>query len=263
MIHPIYLELQQLGLLDVADDVYGSTHAARFSDDLKNIVPGLQRFSEILEIAPYTGWVSIQLRKMGYAVSIVQSEHDQRRFQKRFDHYGITSRTALFPSERIPYPPESFDMVIFCEILEHFSFNPVPTLLQIRDVLKPDGLLYLTTPNQATLRNALKLVAGRPINESMSSFITIPDHATYDPEAHLNYGLHWREYTMGELCALLQATGFRIRTRRFRMYPVQQGNRGGLARDMLRRLYRSLYHMWPAGVGAVLEVVAFREPAAA
>ncbi len=40
-----------------------------------------------------------------------------------------------------------FDVIIMTEVLEHFNFQPVPTLKKIRDALAPDGLLYLSTPD--------------------------------------------------------------------------------------------------------------------
>ena len=43
---------------------------------------------------------------------------------------------------------EQFDLIIMTEVLEHFNFQPVPTLRKIRDALAPGGLLLLSTPNQ-------------------------------------------------------------------------------------------------------------------
>lgn len=41
-----------------------------------------------------------------------------------------------------------FDVIIMTEVLEHFNFQPVPTLKKIRDALAPDGVFFLSTPNQ-------------------------------------------------------------------------------------------------------------------
>lgn len=45
----------------------------------------------------------------------------------------------------IPVPAESFDAVICSQVLEHI-FTPAEFLTEIRRVLRPDGLLLLTTP---------------------------------------------------------------------------------------------------------------------
>lgn len=256
MTHPVLEELRKLGLSQTDDEVYGVQHAGRFEEDLKAILPLLQGSSQILEIAPYIGWLAIQLRKRGYAVSAVEPEHYQSQLQRRYDHYGIITKCAVFPKDRIPYPPKSFDIVIFRETLEHFAFNPVPVLRQIYEVLKPGGSLYVTTPNQATLKNAVKLAVGRSINESVTNFFYDPSR--YDMQGYLDFGMHWREYTMDQLCLLLEKAGFEIRSRRFRMYPsVKEFRRRGV-REILRPVYRSLYLVLPSVVGSLLEVVAAR-----
>jgi SAM-dependent methyltransferase len=43
---------------------------------------------------------------------------------------------------------EPFDLIIMTEVLEHFNFQPVPTLRKIHDALAPGGLFLLSTPNQ-------------------------------------------------------------------------------------------------------------------
>ncbi len=42
---------------------------------------------------------------------------------------------------------DGFDVIIMTEVLEHFNFQPVPTLSKIRGALAPDGLLFLSTPD--------------------------------------------------------------------------------------------------------------------
>jgi len=71
-------------------------------------------------------------------------------------------------------------------------------LTEIRRVLKPTGMLALTTPNVARLDNVRRMVAGENV---------------YDPySSHGAYGRHNREYTQEELFQLLSANGFSIKT---------------------------------------------------
>jgi len=213
----------------------------------------------VLEIAPYVGWLSIALTKLGHKVSTVQPEHHQSQLQARFDHYGIETKIARFPRDPLPFKAESFDAVIFCETLEHFAFNPVPVLQQMRQVLKPGGKLYLTTPNQAHLKNAIKLLAGHTINDSASSFFH--NDNCYDPEGHLEFGLHWREYSMADLALLLEKSGFTVERRRFRVYKSKPKTRTSIAHRLGKAAYRALYMLRPSLAGSMLEVVAQR-PAA-
>jgi glycosyltransferase involved in cell wall biosynthesis/SAM-dependent methyltransferase len=99
--------------------------------------------------------------------------------------------------DRFPYEDDQFDVVLFCEIIEHLLSDPVHALSEIRRVLKPGGLLVLTTPNVARLDNVRKLIAGENVYDPYSG---------YGP-----YGRHNREYTPQDLFQLLSANGFHVR----------------------------------------------------
>jgi SAM-dependent methyltransferase len=100
--------------------------------------------------------------------------------------------------DRLPYPDDHFDVILFCEVLEHMTNDPMAALMEIRRVLKPRGQLILTTPNIVCANNVLKIVQGKNVNDRYSA---------YGP-----YGRHNREYTANEVAALLIQTGFAITT---------------------------------------------------
>jgi SAM-dependent methyltransferase len=107
-------------------------------------------------------------------------------------------KTVMFNVEEdvFPFDTGSFDVVLFCELLEHLLMNPVAVLGEIRRVLKPGGTLVLTTPNVARIDNAAAMVVGRNI---------------YDPYSGFGpYGRHNREFTRHELHHLLEFTGFEV-----------------------------------------------------
>jgi SAM-dependent methyltransferase len=110
--------------------------------------------------------------------------------------HEVPFRSALFNMEEgtFPYDDDSFAVVLFCEIIEHLLMNPLHALGEIRRVLRPNGLLVLSTPNVARLGNVLSIAAGENIYDPYSG---------YGP-----YGRHNREYTMHELVHLLRFAGF-------------------------------------------------------
>lgn len=69
----------------------------------------------------------------------------------------ITPHARTGSVERIPYPDNTFDRVLFCEVIEHVE-DDARALREIRRVLKPDGRLVVTTPSLRGLRatSALK-----------------------------------------------------------------------------------------------------------
>lgn len=100
--------------------------------------------------------------------------------------------------EKFPFEDAEFDVVLFCEIIEHLLMNPVAVLKEIKRTLKPNGALILTTPNVSRLENVTKMVAGVNIYDPYSG---------YGP-----YGRHNREYNRHELCLLLKYLGFTLDT---------------------------------------------------
>jgi SAM-dependent methyltransferase len=114
------------------------------------------------------------------------------------DEHAQPQTSDLFnvEQETFPYPDSTYDIVLFCEIIEHLLMDPMCALREIHRVLRPGGRVVVTTPNVARLENVLRLVGGVNI---------------YDPyTAATPYGRHNREYTMDELVQLLSFAGFDV-----------------------------------------------------
>lgn len=59
-----------------------------------------------------------------------------------------------------PFEPESFDVIVACEILEHL-FVLEPLLQRLYDTLRPGGLFIGSVPNAFRVKNRLKFLFGR------------------------------------------------------------------------------------------------------
>jgi SAM-dependent methyltransferase len=118
-------------------------------------------------------------------------EAERKTITFTFEHFNIER-------EPFPYADETFDVVLFCEIIEHLLTDPVAVLGEIRRVLKPQGSLILTTPNVSRLENVTRMVAGANIYDPYSG---------YGP-----YGRHNREYNKHDLYLLLGYAGFSLET---------------------------------------------------
>ena len=104
-----------------------------------------------------------------------------------------------------PYPEAHFDAVLFCEMLEHLHTDPLGVLAEINRILRPGGLLLLTTPNisgchsvEYALRGESPYVYGKFESRGAST------------------DRHNREYTPAETARLARAAGFdtiRLETR--------------------------------------------------
>lgn len=108
--------------------------------------------------------------------------------------FDMRFTSADIETQPIPFEDERFDLVFFCEVLEHFIVDPFHALLEIRRTLRTGGHLVLTTPNVARLENVARMLAGQNI---------------YDPySGHGPHGRHNREYTRHEVAWLLKSLGF-------------------------------------------------------
>jgi glycosyltransferase involved in cell wall biosynthesis/SAM-dependent methyltransferase len=119
---------------------------------------------------------------------IVNSKYDER--------HTFRFRTFNIEKDKFPYGDASLDVVLFCEIIEHLTADPVAALGQICRVLRPGGHLVLTTPNVSRRENQHRLAHG---------------HNIYDPYSRYGiYGRHNREYTVAELSGLVSNLGFEV-----------------------------------------------------
>jgi len=72
---------------------------------------------------------------------------------------GVEVAQADVENYAFPFRPESFDVVVAGEIIEHMT-DPDHFLREIARVLKPNGHCILTTPNLASWYNRLLLLLG-------------------------------------------------------------------------------------------------------
>ena len=90
-------------------------------------------------------------------------------------------------AENIDRPDDSFDVVVSKEVIEHL-INPLDLLRQAYRLLRPGGILVLSTPNKDSLHLRVNRLFGRP------DFMCAGDHI--------------REFTYREMQDMLVKAGF-------------------------------------------------------
>ena len=55
------------------------------------------------------------------------------------EQYTFSCRCFDIERDAFPYPDNTFDLVTWCEVIEHLTLNPVWALSEIHRVLKPGG----------------------------------------------------------------------------------------------------------------------------
>jgi SAM-dependent methyltransferase len=164
----------------------------------------------VLEISSFLGVMDIALAKMGcevhtYDIPEFQNNSTLNKLYKEYNVHPSSGFLHEVWENELPYPDNHFDGVIFSEVIEHLNFNPLPLFQEMNRILKQDGILYITTPNQANLMNRFKILTGRSIRNSIADSVI-----QVDQTRQTICGIHWREYTLSELNELLEVTGFTI-----------------------------------------------------
>ncbi|MHB8465908.1 MAG: methyltransferase domain-containing protein [Acidimicrobiales bacterium] len=99
-------------------------------------------------------------------------------------------------SGRLPYEVGAFDVVTCWEVFEHLGRDPMALLWECNRVLRPGGLLVMTTPNVVSARSLRAVLGGgHPYLWSQFQAVGVLDR-------------HQREYTPNEIRMLLTDAGF-------------------------------------------------------
>jgi 2-polyprenyl-3-methyl-5-hydroxy-6-metoxy-1,4-benzoquinol methylase len=96
-----------------------------------------------------------------------------------------------------------FDFVVFSEVLEHLKLPAARAIHEVAGLLRPGGLLLLTTPNVARLAHIEALAAGENFLEPFDE--SIPPNG--DPTDFVE---HVREYSVREVIEAVEAAGFGV-----------------------------------------------------
>ena len=107
----------------------------------------------------------------------------------------VSCAAANVELDPLPYQDETFDVVLFTEVIEHLLLAPQHALREFHRVLKPHGVCIVSTPNAVSAKMLLMHAMNR---NPASAYYASP------------YDRHNREYTLGELRSILSATGFKV-----------------------------------------------------
>jgi glycosyltransferase involved in cell wall biosynthesis/SAM-dependent methyltransferase len=187
---------------------YAGHHTSRFVKTLE-MTPAGDPSKSILEMGAYmqiTPALKFQLcygkvrgcyfGRLGHTDHKSLIAEDGQSFECDVDH---------FDAERdiYPYPSESFDTVLNCELIEHLFGDPMHMMSEINRILKPGGHVLITTPNLGSLRAISGILQG--YHPSFFPAYIRPRKEDEEPEAR-----HNREYVPMEIQHLLTDSGFEV-----------------------------------------------------
>lgn len=190
-------------------DEYAAVHLARYLHTLRHM-PTRSAFSSaatsVLEIGTSFVFPDILLGRFGFDHVDVTHFDDslgkgsQEIHLERDTRFNVlTGFNVNLEHERVPVADGKYDMVICMEVIEHLELDPMFMLFEINRILKPGGLLYMSTPNVISARNVFKILKGYAPHFFMK----------YSRER--TYYRHNIEYAPNQLLSMTNAAGFSTR----------------------------------------------------
>lgn len=140
----------------------------------------------------------------------------QKSRESQLNSSGIAYLHYNMERDDAELPQNSFDIIIFGEVLEHLAVSPRVIFKKLYAMLKKDGILITTTPNFLSFANRIKCLMGLSPLEEVRENLQNPGH--------------FREYSMKELKEYITGAGFEILTTE---YPTYWNSI-----EMLLRLYK-------------------------
>lgn len=97
---------------------------------------------KLLDVGCGGGRFLNRMQKRGWQVE--GTDFDEQATKKVTSRYGITTHVGDLP--QCALPANSFDVITMSQTIEHL-YDPLATLRECLRILKPGGLLVMTTPN--------------------------------------------------------------------------------------------------------------------
>jgi SAM-dependent methyltransferase len=190
---------------------YHRNHLNRYLATMER-VRHLPRSTRVLEVGATPFGMTVLMRE--FLFDFVQptgfAESDSKRAQQVYSEkvvlgkpqegHGFEFDLQCFNIEKHkwPFPDDSFDLAICCEVFEHLSLDPMFAMAEANRVMRLGGTLLISVPNVLCVSNLYKMVDGR----SPNSF------PVYRPRGECLR--HNRELTPTELATMFKAAGFEV-----------------------------------------------------
>ncbi|MGK2961044.1 MAG: class I SAM-dependent methyltransferase [Gemmatimonadaceae bacterium] len=111
---------------------------------------------------------------------------------------GIDFR--LHNGQGIPFEPDAFDMVMMHDVLEHIHDSPRELLNDLMERTTPEGILFITVPNQVNIKKRIEVLLGRTNLTAYETFYW----------SDIPWRGHVREYVRDDLVKLADYLGLDI-----------------------------------------------------
>jgi 2-polyprenyl-3-methyl-5-hydroxy-6-metoxy-1,4-benzoquinol methylase len=151
-------DLPELWYKDVYDnDKYADMRMQRYAELLS---PYLLEGAKLLDIGCYTARLLDFLPK-NKQIEYWGVDFDEKALEIA-KQKGANVRFVKFDSEPILFE-NKFDIIVAGEVLEHL-INPAKILEQMQQLIKPDGIVLISLPNECTIYHRIMCLFGKGVD---------------------------------------------------------------------------------------------------
>jgi SAM-dependent methyltransferase len=133
----------------------------------------------------------------------------EQTFADAMQTVGVPVLRTDIETDRWPLESACASAVVLTEVIEHLYVDPIRALLEVNRILKPRGILLISTPNLLSIRNRANFLRGAMAPVIQSPFLA------FLQKSRLGHFGHVRLYAPSELREMLGALGFETRFRFF------------------------------------------------
>ena len=182
---------------------YTEVHKWRIINDVL-LLPKIQKEDRVLEIGP--SMTSLVIKKLtGATVEVLCIDDLNRNF---LDPSGIPLHICDISREMPPLEKESHDLILFCEVFEHFLVSPEYAIKNILSLVKPGKHIFFSVPNFASIQKRVQLLLGKNPQDLLSDKVP--------------YYAHIREPVCAETRKWWEDAGGRVVKEGFTNYDMEQ-----------------------------------------
>ncbi len=187
---------------------FGDRIASQLAVELQLLATQEHSTASVLCIGGWPGMTAVCLKHAGWNVTAL--EHPSLAKGQLAELYNsahiplIPLDAANFSSSGI-FQDGTFTFIECCQCIEHWPFNPIPTVSKLIQLLSATGTLLLTVPNAASLYRRVSALMGKNPYPSLSDFIL-----QMNPDSHADVSPHWREYTRQDAMELVETCGGKV-----------------------------------------------------
>jgi 2-polyprenyl-3-methyl-5-hydroxy-6-metoxy-1,4-benzoquinol methylase len=185
-----------------AAKVYARNQARRFGmtyDICCRLVPDTKAVVCDVGRSPFTERLSnrfAEVWSLGLPLETDDGGHREPNALRDVRHIEFDLNTSIdtagWPREKV-----RFDLIVCAETIEHLHTSPEFAFMMLSSLLKPGGVLLVTTPNACGITRRLKLLFGSNPFERIRYYSGNPGH--------------FREYTRDEMIEMGETAGLEVR----------------------------------------------------